>query len=41
MFKDTWVFREAAINFVKNGNRYTLHTPGTKAYEAFWKEERR
>lgn len=41
MFKNTHLFREAAINFKKNGDRYTLHIPGSKAYREFWKEERR
>lgn len=40
MFKNTHLFREAAINFVKNGGRYTLHIPGTKAYKEFWVRER-
>lgn len=40
MFKNTYLFQETANNFLKNGSRYTLHTPGSKSYTDFWKEER-
>lgn len=41
MFKDTHLFQETANNFLKNGNRYTLLSPGSKAFREFWKEERK
>lgn len=41
MFKDTHLFQETANNFIKNGKKYTLLAPGSKAYKEFWKEERR
>jgi len=40
MFKNTHLFQEAATNFVKNGGKYTLHIPGTKAYKEFWRQEK-
>lgn len=40
-FKNTHLFQESANNFIKNGNKYTLLTPGSKAYRDFWKEERK
>lgn len=41
MFKDTHLFQQTANEFLKNGKRYTLLAPGSKAYVDFWKEERR
>lgn len=40
-FKNTHLFQETANTFLKNGKKYTLYTPGSKAYKEFWKEERR
>lgn len=41
MFKNTHLFQEAANNFIKNGKKYTLLAPGSKAWREFWKEERK
>ncbi len=41
LFINTHLFQETANNFLKNGKRYTLNAPGSKAYKEFWKEERR
>jgi hypothetical protein len=41
MFKNTELFQETANNFIRNNKQYTLHLPGSKSYNDFWKEERR
>ncbi len=41
VFNRTELFQETGNNFLKNGRRYTLLAPGSKAYSEFWKEERR
>ena len=41
IFKNTHLFQETANNFLKNGRRYTLLAPGSKAYKDFWTEERK
>lgn len=41
MFKDTFRFQETANTYLANGGKYTHHTPGSKSYTDFWKEERK